>query len=178
MATFIPSTARAVPRNAPDASEGLDLAAIRDSVLSKHNAYRKAHGSPDLTASASLDASAQAWADKLAESGQFLHSGGEYGENLYSISANEELAADAIATNAVDAWYNEGKSYDFASAEPAPNTFHFTQLLWKGSTELGVGVGRATKGDDADAIIYYVVCQYTPTGNISGAWAENVLPRR
>lgn len=48
---------------------------------------------------------------------------------------------------------------------------HFTQVVWKDSTELGVGM--ATNGNTV-----FVVGQYRPAGNISneGYFEKNVLP--
>lgn len=40
---------------------------------------------------------------------------------------------------AVKAWYDEIKSYNFDKAEFTPQTGHFTQVVWKGSQKLGVG---------------------------------------
>ena len=49
---------------------------------------------------------------------------------------------------------------------------HFTQVLWKDSTELGCGIA---KGSDN---FVYGVCNYSPPGNYIGAnnYASNVLP--
>lgn len=46
---------------------------------------------------------------------------------------------------------------------------HFTQVVWKESTQLGVGM--ATDGTKA-----YVVGQYRPAGNTRERFPENVLP--
>ena len=47
---------------------------------------------------------------------------------------------------------------------------HFTQLVWKGSKEMGVGRATARSGN------IYVVANYAPTGNMQGAFQANVLP--
>lgn len=65
----------------------LDLAALRASELSRHNAKRALHGTPNLTLSDSLNSAAQTYADYLATNHVFTHSpaakNGTYGENLY-----------------------------------------------------------------------------------------------
>merc|ERR1712079_167404 len=45
---------------------------------------------------------------------------------------------------AVDMWYSEIKDYTFGTepSQGGPVTGHFTQVVWKGSTEVGVGVGQ------------------------------------
>lgn len=51
-----------------------------------------------------------------------------------------------------------------------PPAGHFTQVVWKGTKELGVGL--ATDGHKI-----YVVAQYRPPGNMNmpGHFADNVL---
>ena len=46
---------------------------------------------------------------------------------------------------------------------------HFTQVVWKGSKELGIG--KAVKGDKV-----FVVASYRPPGNYAGRFKENVFP--
>lgn len=49
-------------------------------------------------------------------------------------------------------------------------------LEWKGSTQLGTGVAVGTAvigGRTYNAT--YVVCQYSPAGNMSDSYAANVL---
>ncbi|KAI5100741.1 Golgi-associated plant pathogenesis-related protein 1 [Silurus meridionalis] len=68
-------------------------------------------------------------------------------------------------------WYNEIKDYDFSKPGDQPGTGHFTQVVWKATTEIGVGL--ATDGHTS-----FVVGQYKPAGNIinPGYYEENVLP--
>ncbi len=47
---------------------------------------------------------------------------------------------------------------------------HFTQLVWRGSRLLGVGLASDGKGKTV------VVANYDPAGNYLGRYAENVLP--
>ena len=46
---------------------------------------------------------------------------------------------------------------------------HFTQVIWKGSTECGFGFAR--QGNRG-----FVVGSYRPAGNMMGDYASNVLP--
>ena len=74
--------------------------------------------------------------------------------------------------------YDEVCGYDFNSGpDGATVTGHFTQVVWKGSTKLGIG--RAEKD-----IVYqgfnlrcgYIVGRYKPAGNvIKGEYTNNVL---
>lgn len=47
---------------------------------------------------------------------------------------------------------------------------HFTQVVWKGSKEIGVGKAVAKDGK------HIVVASYRPAGNLIGTYAANVLP--
>lgn len=47
---------------------------------------------------------------------------------------------------------------------------HFTQVVWKGSKEFGVGKALAKDGKTI------VVASYRPAGNMVGKFSENVLP--
>jgi len=46
---------------------------------------------------------------------------------------------------------------------------HFTQVVWRSSTHLGVGKAEGTDSD-------FVVAVYYPPGNMEGTFEENVLP--
>lgn len=49
-------------------------------------------------------------------------------------------------------------------------TGHFTQVVWRDSSELGVGMARNRNGE------VYVVCNYNPAGNFLGSFVDNVPP--
>ncbi|KAJ1145494.1 hypothetical protein NDU88_011780 [Pleurodeles waltl] len=138
--------------------------------LEAHNTYRKQHGAPPLQLSRKLCRSAQEWADKLKTIRALQHSGTEDGENLfykYSSSAREMPGREPV-----DSWYSEIKNYDFGRPGFKSNTGHFTQVVWKDSKEVGVGIATDGRG------LYFVVGQYSPAGNItnSGYFEKNVLP--
>jgi hypothetical protein len=159
--------------------EPLDVTAVRAAALAKHNTLRKSHGSPAMTLSAALNNTAQAWAEQIAASGSFAHSSPDQrngaGENIYASFTGEALVPEALSDAAVQSWYDEVKDYDFGDPALAGGTLHFTQVVWKSSTKLGVGAAQGIKtidGEEYDAL--YVVCQYSPAGNIQGRLSENV----
>ena len=69
--------------------------------------------------------------------------------------------------------YNEvcDPGYNFASGGFSSGTGHFTQVVWKESTELGIGRAETTKGSMKCA---YIVGRYKPAGNMMGNFPENV----
>uniref|UniRef100_A0A182T6H8 SCP domain-containing protein n=1 Tax=Anopheles maculatus TaxID=74869 RepID=A0A182T6H8_9DIPT len=110
---------------------------------------------------------AQQWANKLAAENKLEHrSTNRYGENLYACFGRANLEGN----DAVDSWYSEIKNYTFGASDPGnnfSNVGHFTQIVWKDSQHLGVGM--AAKGTSV-----FVVCNYDPPGNVYGRYADHV----
>ncbi|KAI0067671.1 PR-1-like protein [Artomyces pyxidatus] len=137
------------------ATSASDIAAY----LSAHNSVRSAHGASDLTWSDSLAATAQGWANNCV----FKHSGGTlgpFGENLAAGTGSSYGIPEAIKS-----WTDEVSQYD--SSNPVPS--HFTQVVWKASTQVGCAV-QSCDGIFAASLgkAKYYVCEYSPQGNIIG----------
>lgn len=109
-----------------------DLNPHQASALQMHNDARRAisaqtgHSRPDLTWDRGLEASAQEWADHLAQTGTFEHSPDHgVGENLYaSFPAN-------IATlmGATQGWLDEAQHYHGQPIDgDYPQYGHYTQV--------------------------------------------------
>ena len=147
----------------------LDLESLRNAILTRHNFYRKQHQVGDLVRNTDIDAISQDYSEKLAASGQFQHSGNKFngnalGENLYK---SYGMAVDGVG--AVDMWYNEVKDYDFNNQGFSMGTGHFTQVVWKGSKNLGCGIACGSG--------CVVTCNYYPAGNYLGQFESNVFPK-
>jgi len=140
-------------------------------ALAEHNKHREKHGVQLLEIRKELCQSAQQYADRLAVRDQFQHSGDPmYGENLYwGWSSQPSWAPEG--REAVASWYSEGSEYDY-SVEPPPDTpaGHFTQMVWAGSTAMGVGLAAVP----ARAGKWIVVVKYDPPGNWLGQYRANV----
>jgi uncharacterized protein YkwD len=145
------------------------LTAFRAAALKQHNAYRAKHGVPPLVLSTQLNDVAQHYAEQLARTNRLAHSGNKrYGENLYTERSSSPAPPRPEAV--VNSWYGEIKNYNFNKPGFHTGTGHFTQLVWKSSQELGMGIAQAADGT------WYVVGNYSPPGNISGQFPTNVLP--
>lgn len=144
------------PAASPSASPSSDVSGFEKDILDAHNSRRSKHSAKALTWSDELADYAQNMADKYTCGSGLQHSGGKYGENL--------AVGYADAEKTVKAWYDEGSSYDYSSA----STFnHFTQVIWKGSKQLG-----CAKKDCGGSP--YVVCEYFPAGNMIGLGKQNL----
>lgn len=148
------STSTSVPTSAPTDSS------FQSQILNEHNVKRSLHGVSALSWDSTLEAYAQAYADKYDCSGTLTHSGGQYGENL---------ALGYTITGSVDAWYNEGANYDYGSTCSVLD--HFTQVIWKSTTK--VGCGQKQCGSYYGT---YIICSYDPAGNYIGECSSEVLP--
>lgn len=157
------------------------LTTFRSTALSKHNAYRGIHRSPAMVINNSTNSTAQNWANQLATTGTFTHSSSSQrngaGENLYVYyTTASAIAPDALAKNAVDSWYNEVKQYNYSAPGFSSATGHFTQVVWKSSNQLGCGTAKGTKTLNGTRFnAFYVVCHYSPAGNVQGQFPANVL---
>ena len=118
---------------------------ISNEALTGHNSFRALHGASPLTWNGDLAAAANSWASRCV----FEHSGGQVGAfggtppnrsspvTLLTIYPTENLAAgaggDFTVTDGINGWTDEAKDYDPQN----PTYSHFTQVVWKGTKELG-----------------------------------------
>lgn len=138
--------------------------------LRVHNEYRRKHGVPDLKLNRQLCVYAKHWAENLAREDRFEHRPPprQYGENLYCLwSSNPQH--NVSAKDACDSWYSEIRDYKYGQeSQGILRTGHFSQMVWKNSTELGIGRARDQNGK------VFIVANYNPPGNYIGQFAENV----
>lgn len=153
---------------ADNKSSVLDLDTFSKETLSIHNEYRRKHGVPDLKLNPEISKFAQNWADTCARTASLQHrANNQYGENLFSMYSSD-YSHVPTPRDAVKEWYDEIKLHTFGVEKVSQGCLHFTQLIWKNTTDLGVGLAKNKKGQT------YVVCNYHPRGNYGGQFAENV----
>lgn len=142
------------------------MADFKKDALNTHNTYRQTHGSGTFKWSTKLEANAQRWAESLAKKGYLQHDNqNEEGENIACMKG-----AELTGGRATTMWYEEVKDYNFNKPTFSSKTGHFTQLVWNGSTEVGVGRATASNG------MQFVVARYNPPGNVLGKFPDNVFP--
>ncbi|XP_016994136.2 Golgi-associated plant pathogenesis-related protein 1 [Drosophila takahashii] len=136
-------------------------------VLNAHNSYRAKHGVSPLILSPKLNRLATEWAKYLLSSNRMEHrQNSGYGENIYMASGGNLEGSDAVRS-----WYEEVRQYNWNYPSFQGSTGHFTQVVWKSSTELGVGFAK--RGNTI-----FIVCNYNPPGNYNNLFRENVVPPR
>ncbi|KAF6063029.1 Cysteine-rich secretory family protein [Candida albicans] len=163
-AAITPSAPKPQPQPQPQennsgTNDDSQLSSFSRQILEAHNIKRASHGVNPLTWSNELYNYANKVASSYDCSGNLRHTSGPYGENLalgYSSGAN-----------AVSAWYSEG--FNFGGAGKLN---HFTQVVWKSTTQLGC----AYKDCRAKGWGLYIICNYQKPGNIIGQELANILP--
>ena len=134
-------------------------------MVEHHNKVRADLRLPPLKWSKQLASFAQAWANSLVASGacNLQHRpNNEYGENLYMFSSS----ASFKPIKASLAWYAEKEKYTYSKIGEAgsANSMHYTQMIWKATTEMGAGMATCTNGG------VIVVANYNPSGNYTGEY--------
>ncbi|KAJ7284081.1 PR-1-like protein [Mycena rebaudengoi] len=148
------------------AERALSVSSI-NAFLSAHNTERAEHGAPNLVWNSTLAQAAKTW----ARSCQLKHSDGSlldrpYGENLVAATGDFSIE-EAVAQ------FTSDKS-QYHPSNPTYN--HWTQVVWKATTQLGCAVARCSDVMNAGAgkAASYYVCLYDPPGNVVGTAPANV----
>uniref|UniRef100_A0A0K0FD00 CAP domain-containing protein (inferred by orthology to a zebrafish protein) n=1 Tax=Strongyloides venezuelensis TaxID=75913 RepID=A0A0K0FD00_STRVS len=126
------------------------------------NMYRSLHKVTSLELSEDLSELAENLADEYAAKIKLdVNKYPNYGI-LYDRSRVE--AASTILKH----WYDKNEKYSFFWSKPnSKSAFSFTQIVWKSTTELGIGV-------KVDNGYLFVVCVFYPKGNKKGEYKKNV----
>ena len=97
--------------------------------------------------------------------------GEEVGENIYESEVgdgptdkNDESTEIEYYRRAIEKWYSEQSTYDYDK----PVVSHFSQLIWKASLKVGMGleffVGKNRENEEVLKVV--VIGHFHPPGNI------------
>ena len=139
---------------------------FENELLNEHNALRAKFGNvKPLELDTSLSELAQNHVNYLAEKQTKLeNSTNEHvGENLYYLESPDGVYT---AKQVMDYWL---KRSNFDPNHKPSKTNHFTQIVWKKTLKIGVGVAKASNG------AIYIAAFYTPRGNITNYLTDNVV---
>lgn len=137
---------------------------FKNDFLRTHNKYRKRHGTAPLIYSSRLAKMASQAAEDAAKTNTLRSiDANDVGQNMAAMTGGE-LSGERVSTM----WYEEETKYNYNSPGFSSSTGSFSQLVWKGSQEVGVGRAFGAQGQT------FVIAVYKPPGNIRGQYAENV----
>ncbi|CAG8908295.1 unnamed protein product [Penicillium egyptiacum] len=173
-ATSTTAAATAAP-SAPSAANS-----YQESVLHYHNIHRSDHSSSALT-----------WSDDLAQAAHTLASRCEYGHDTSIPSASGSYGQN-IAYGYDEAQVGEKIISEMMYTDEAPyfaslygqdspdmSNFskwgHFTQIVWKGTSQVGCATVSCSDLKNVGGPAPYTVCNYGSPGNYAGEYADNVL---
>lgn len=131
--------------------------------LYAHNAMRRAKSEPPLTWDYELEKYAQWWAGQRKSDCELMHSfpedDFELGENIFWGGGSAWSPTDAVK-----AWIDEEKYYDYASnsCESGQMCGHYTQIVWRDTKRIGCARMVCEDGD------VFITCNYYPPGNYEG----------
>ena len=145
---------------------------MKAKIVALHNKYRAEVGVPPVTWSNTVQESSEKWALHLAEDEglRMVHAGSKnpYGENLSGgpgVWSTDKDARTALQY-AVTSFGNEKHDYKDMPITVDSHFYqygHYTQMVWRTTTEIGCGVAKRE-----DIPGYIAVCRYNPRGNMIG----------
>ena len=159
-----------VPHKIKDNTYNAEHEAFLLEILEKHNVHRRNHGAPDLVINLDLCRIAQDHSDDLTRRNAFEHSKCLWGSKKIGENVAMMIGGKLTAENMTNMWYDEIKEYDFNNQGFSLTTGHFTQLVWRGTEEVGFGISE--RADNT----WIGVGNYYPPGNYSGQYENNVFP--
>jgi hypothetical protein len=134
--------------------------------LSAHNAARVQAGVSHIVWDNALGSSAAAYAQQLAISNRFQHSDRKarkgVGENLWmgtrGVFSVERMVGDWVSERGL---FVPGTFPAVTRTRNWADVGHYTQIIWPTTTRVGCAIASNARTD-------YLVCHYSPAGNIDG----------
>jgi hypothetical protein len=157
---------RMVTEERRDTGEEQDLSRLEARLLAIHNRERAATGARPLVWDPGLAAAAASYGPALERLGKLAHSPADsrrgQGENLWMGTRDAyELEEMAEGWAAEKSLFRPGFFPNVSRSGNWSDVGHYTQMIWKGTTRVGCAVRKGRKWD-------FLVCRYSPPGNVVG----------
>ncbi|OAL37550.1 hypothetical protein AYO20_03057 [Fonsecaea nubica] len=166
---------------APGATVTVDVRSLSyiDGILLAHNVHRRNHSAEDLTWS---DTQATIAAE-IAASCVFAHNtaagGGGYGQNIgagYTPAQVPAMIGNDMYNGEMP-FYPLPYGVDNADTTNFSKWGHFSQIVWKGTQQVGCATQFCPNGvTNAEFTQYFTVCNYVPPGNYQGSFSNVGAP--
>ncbi|WIA39843.1 hypothetical protein OEZ86_013292 [Tetradesmus obliquus] len=151
-------------------------------IVAEHNKMRAEHGVGPLM-----------WDDTLAQSAAIITNQCNFshdptlpvGENL-AAAIRSSITEEEALERAITSWNGEEALYDYSKPGFDGATGHFTQVVWKDSTNIGCATTFCNGNfwvepafGITSKVAWMTVCHYLPPGNAGGPdfFRANVLPK-
>ena len=149
-------------------AEEFNLDNYKDLMLKLHNEFRDNYNLPLLSKNEELNDMASKYAESLVENkGKFINTSNIYNGQL--VGENIIISESKKAEDVFNMITKEKNSYDYKKNKFSKLAGHFTQMIWKETTDIGIGFM-----EDKENKKYYSVILYYPTGNCLGQFKKNV----
>ena len=150
-------------------AEDFDRDDFVQKILELHNEERKKYNSPLLEENPKLSNLADDYAEKLISNSTIntiqplTYEGNYLGENIiFTNTKNPEKIFNKFL--------EEIKNYNFNEKKFSKNASHYTQIIWKETTKIGIGFHYNELAENK----YCTVLLYYPPGNVLGSFGQNV----
>ena len=135
-------------------------------IVDLHNRVRSAAGVGPIAWDPALAAAADQWAAELARTGRWGHSPNALrpgqGENLWMGTRGGFSLDQMVGSWAGEGrWFAPGRFPNVARTGDWTQVGHYTQMIWRGTSRVGCEL-RSSRSND------YLVCRYSPPGNVVG----------
>ena len=153
-------------------AKDFDLDTYIKLILKMHNDLREKHNSPPLSNNEELNTIASEYAESLVNNkGKYIYSPKIYKGQL--VGENIVISESKRPEEIFNSLIKGQKIYDYDENKFSKITGNFSQIIWKETTDIGIGFWH-----DKNNKKYYSVILYYPIGNCLGEFKENVFKEK
>uniref|UniRef100_A0A0K0G1Z2 CAP domain-containing protein (inferred by orthology to a zebrafish protein) n=1 Tax=Strongyloides venezuelensis TaxID=75913 RepID=A0A0K0G1Z2_STRVS len=138
---------------------------FKEKIIDHINLIRRYHKVGKLRENLELNILAQEHANQMAKKHAIFYKvSRDYG---MMVRSSYYPAASVMVSN----WYDERHKYSFFSSSPKLGTQDFTQMVWKSTFLVGIGIAR-------DCDLLYAALYFFPKGNVLSQYKKNVFRKK